>query len=214
MLTGNARGVFDSERSAFDGLRLGIVKTDVRRRAGARPGAGRRATGTRPPHRGVEPDVHERLPEVRVVDGVAHGTLAGRVRDPPVEPHPVARLHPVLAEADRPSADEATVTRQQDPRIGRLAAELVDDIGRSAPVGVDEGSGRYGVRPVVVAPSPPSAARYHPATFSSSKISAPDTALRTPSRNAPSQSSRRSFSESYDARVRCPAGRGAQAAAR
>lgn len=72
--------------------------------------------------------MNEGLPPVRVVDDVPYCTLASSVRDSPVEADPVALFSLVLREGNARRADEATVRW----------AELIDDVGRVSPVGIDQ----------------------------------------------------------------------------
>ena len=104
-------------------------------------------------HRHGQSGVDEALPVVRIYQDVAHlaSTLDGG--HAPVEPNPLALLPLVLAERDARRADVATVARHDEPRVGALAAELVDHVRGLAPVGVDQAALDPQLGPVVAPPA-------------------------------------------------------------
>ena len=89
-------------------------------------------------HRRLQALLDERLPEVGVIDHVTDCPAAGDGRDAPVEAHAVSGDLLVFAHRLRGRADVAAVARKHDVRPLGLPAELVHDLGRVAPVGVDE----------------------------------------------------------------------------
>ncbi len=103
-------------------------------------------------HRNGESRMRERLPPVRVVDDVADGSLAVDGGDSPVEPDAIAWPAFVLAERVRGRADETAVRWEQDRRVWALPAELIDDVGGVAPVGVDQAAADLHGRSIVTLP--------------------------------------------------------------
>lgn len=110
----------------------------------------RQATGIT--HRHSEPGLNERLPVVRIEHHMPHGALAGDIGNPPVVPDAVAAFAGVVAKRDAARANIAPVTRQQHIGVLALATELVHDIGRRAPVCIDEAAVDPQHRAVVASP--------------------------------------------------------------
>jgi len=80
----------------------------------------------------------EGFPVVCVIHHVPNGSLAMDVGDPPVVTNAIPWATFVFRKRLAGGSDEPTVAWDYDPRIGALPAELVDHIGRSPPVGIDQ----------------------------------------------------------------------------
>ena len=98
---------------------------------------------------GQKPPRHKRLPVVRVEDDVPNHPLAPDIRHPPVVADPVADALLVLAHVLGTRPDVLAVARQDDVGERRLAAELVHDFRRLAPVRVNEAAFDLHLRPVI-----------------------------------------------------------------
>ena len=72
--------------------------------------------------------------------------------DSPVESDAIAWPAFVFAERIARRADEATVRWEQDRGVRALPAELIDDVGRVAPVGVDQTATDLHRRAVITLP--------------------------------------------------------------
>src|SRR5262245_51136494 len=83
---------------------------------------------------------------------MTHGPLAVDVGHAPVVTDAVARLALVFGERLARRTHESTVAWKDDAGVGRLAAELVDDVRRRAPVGVDHTALNPQHRSVVASP--------------------------------------------------------------
>jgi hypothetical protein len=91
-------------------------------------------------HGYTKPSVDKRLPPVGIVNYVTYCPLTMDIGDTPIESYAITWSAAILAKRQARSADEATVAGDDHSGVFRLPAELVDHIGRLAPVSVDQTS--------------------------------------------------------------------------
>jgi hypothetical protein len=92
------------------------------------------------PHRNVKASVHEGFPVVGVIDHVPNGSFPVDIGDSPVVANAIPRATLVLGKRLTRCSDEPPVAWDYDASMGALPTKLVNHIGRSSPVCIDQAS--------------------------------------------------------------------------
>ncbi len=89
-------------------------------------------------HRDTKASIDKRLPPVGIVDHVTDCALAMNVRDTPVESYAITWPATILAERQTRRTNETTVAGDDHSGVFGLPTELVDNVSRLPPVGIDQ----------------------------------------------------------------------------
>jgi hypothetical protein len=92
------------------------------------------------PHRNGDASMHEGFPVVGVIHHVPNGSFPMDIWNSPVVTNAIPRATLVLGKRLTGCSDEPPVAGNHNPCMSALPTELVDHIGRSSPVGIDQAS--------------------------------------------------------------------------